>query len=112
VGLRDPYRPPKPHTRRARHWRRIEFGERLINKHGVLTDWEALSPPYRNVWEILCRIDVACLACGKVYVRYLNDLLQGKSHRCIECYRAGRKAPQAGGRKEKIRPAQGDRTGR
>jgi hypothetical protein len=96
MGLRSPYRPPSPHTKRARNWRRIAFGERLVDKHGRVTDWEAVSPPYRNVWNVLCRIDVRCLACGEFYDRYLNDIIQGNSHRCDDCRRAGRKAPQVG----------------
>jgi hypothetical protein len=97
MGLRSPYRPPKRHTRRARNWRRIEFGERLVDKYGRLTDWEAISPPYRrNILDVLCRIDVRCLACGEFYDRLLNDIIQGKSHRCGNCRHARRKAPQVG----------------
>jgi hypothetical protein len=94
MGLRSPYRPPKRHTRRARNWRRIEFGERIVDKHGRLTDWEAVSPPYRkNILDVLVRIDVLCLGCGEFYDRYLNDIIQGKSSRCRSCQLANRKAP-------------------
>jgi hypothetical protein len=90
-------RVPMRGTRRARNWRKIEFGQRIVDKYGVLTDWEALSPPYRRgAWDRLARIDVMCLACERVYDRYLNDIIQGKSHRCGSCRSAGRKAPQAG----------------
>ena len=95
-------RTPGTETRRARNWRKIEFGERIVDKHGVVTDWEAVSPPYRRgAWDRLARIDVMCLACGEFYDRYLNDIIQGKSHRCGSCRDARRKAPQAG------EPAQG-----
>jgi hypothetical protein len=90
-------RPPGRGTRRARNWRTIVFGERIIDKHGVVTDWEAVSPPYRRgAWDRLARIDVRCLGCGRFYDRYLNDLIQGKSRRCGSCRSAGRKAPQVG----------------
>jgi hypothetical protein len=90
-------RTPGRGTRRARHWRKIVFGERIVNKHGEVTDWEAVSPPYRrNTWDVLARIDVLCLACGRFYDRYLNDIIQGKSRRCGSCRSAGRKAPQVG----------------
>jgi len=74
----------------------ISFGERIIDKNGRVTDWEAVSPPYkRERWEVLSRIDVRCLACGEFFDRYLNDIVQGKSCRCDHCRRAHRKAPQA-----------------
>ena len=94
--------PPGKGTRRARNWRKIEFGQRIVNKHGVTTDWEAVSPPYRRgAWDILARIDVLCTSCGRFYDRYLNDLIQGKSRRCKSCATtrsnlARRKAPQVG----------------
>jgi hypothetical protein len=88
-------RTPLRGTRRARNWRKIEFGQRIVDKHGELTDWEAISPPYRrNTWDVLARIDVLCLACGRFFDRYLNDIIQGKSRRCGSCRSAGRKAPQ------------------
>jgi hypothetical protein len=87
---------PKSHTRRARNWRTIVFGERITNKHGRLTDWEVVSPPYKkDPWDVLTRIDVLCLACGQIYDRYLGDIIQGNSRRCGSCRSAGRKAPQA-----------------
>jgi hypothetical protein len=46
MGLRSPYRPPRPHTKGARNWRRIAFGERIVDKHCVITGWEAVSVPY------------------------------------------------------------------
>jgi hypothetical protein len=91
-------RTPGRGTRRAKNWRKIEFGQRLVNKHGVVTDWEAVSPPYRREpMDTLARIDVLCLACGRFYDRYLNDIIQGKSRRCRSCSSAGRKAPQVEG---------------
>jgi hypothetical protein len=90
-------RTPGRGTRRARNWRTIVFGERIVNKHGELTDWEAVSPPYkRERWDVLSRIDVRCLGCGEFFDRYLNDIIQGKSHRCRQCRSARRKAPQVG----------------
>jgi hypothetical protein len=89
--------PPGRGTRRARNWRTIVFGERIVDKHGRLSDWEAVSPPYRRgAWDVLARIDVRCLACGRFYDRFLNDIVQGKSRRCGSCRSAGRKAPRAG----------------
>jgi hypothetical protein len=87
-------RTPGRGTRRARNWRKIVFGERIVNKYGEVTDWEAVSPPYRQgAWDVLGRIDVRCLACGEFYDRYLNDIIQGKSRRCRHCRSARRKAP-------------------
>lgn len=87
--------PPAKGTKRARNWRKIEFGQRIVDKHGVPTDWEAVSVPYRQeTWSVLARIDVRCLACGRFFDRYLNDLIQGKSRRCGSCSASGRKAPQ------------------
>lgn len=95
-------RPPKPGTKRARHWRTIVFGDRIVNKHGRVTDWEVVSPPYKkDPWDVLTRIDVLCLACGQIYDRYLNDIIRGNSYRCRHCRDARRKAPQTG------EPAQG-----
>lgn len=88
--------PPDKGTRRARNWRKLEFGDRIVDKYGRTTDWEAVSPPYRRgTWDRLCRIDVRCLACGEFYDRYLNDIVQGKSRRCQSCHRVGRRAPTA-----------------
>jgi hypothetical protein len=89
--------PPAKGTRRARNWRKIEFGQRIVDKYGKLTDWEAVSPPYRRgAWDVLARIDVLCLSCGRFYDRYLNDIIQGKSPRCHRCACSKRKAPQVG----------------
>ena len=87
-------RPPKSGTRRARNWRTLRFGDRIVDKFGRTTDWEAVSPPYKlEAWDVLSRIDVRCVSCGEFYVRHLNTIIQGKSCRCRQCYCAGRKAP-------------------
>ena len=90
-------RPPKAGTKRARHWRTLHFGDRIVNKHGRLTDWEVCSPPYKKEpFDVLVCVDVCCLACGEVYVRHLNNIIQGGSYRCRQCWCAGRKAPRTG----------------
>ena len=90
-------RTPGRGTRRARNWQTIVFGERIVNKHGELTYWEAVSPPYkRDPWDVLCRIDVRCIGCDHIYVRILNDIIQAKTSRCLRCSNASRAhgAPQ------------------
>jgi hypothetical protein len=93
-------RTPGAGTRRARNWQTITFGKRITNKHGKVTDWEAVSPPYKHEpWDRLCRIDVRCVGCGRFFVRFLNDIIQAKTSRCVRCSnasRAKRKAPQVG----------------
>ena len=82
-------RPPKSGTRRARHWRTLRFGDRIVDKFGRTTDWEVCSPPYKK-----SRSDI--LVCIDVYTRHLNNIIQGRSLRCRSCHVANRKAPQAG----------------
>ncbi len=90
-------RTPSKHQRRARNWRTIRFGERIVDKYGRVTGWEVVSEPYRkNAWDKLTTIEVFCVSCGNVYARYLNDIVQGRSQRCRSCYCANRKAPQVG----------------
>ena len=92
-----PQRLPWLGERRGRNWRKLVIGERIVNKHGELTDWEIAGKPFRREpYAVLCRIPVVCLACGTLTDRYLNDLIQGESRRCQPCHFAGKKAPRAG----------------
>ena len=89
---------PDERSPRARNWRRFEVGDRIVDKYDRITDWELLDEPYTTEkGEILCLVDVKCLACGRLYTRTLNCLVQGRSQRCIDCWRCQRRAPQPEG---------------
>ena len=79
-------RTPLEGTRRAANWREIHIGQRIVNKHGELTDWVVLSEPFRpdRSW-IFLHVDVECLGCSRIFEKRLNNIIQGNTRRCITC---------------------------
>jgi hypothetical protein len=79
-------RTPLEGTRRAANWREIQIGQRLVNKHGELTDWVVVSELFRpdRSW-IFIHADVECLGCGRIFEQRLNNIIQGRTRRCVRC---------------------------
>ena len=72
-------------SRRLRNWRRLEVGQRIADKHGELSDWRLLRPPFDVRGDFFARVECQCVGCDRVYTVRLNNIVGGYSTKCRKC---------------------------